>query len=228
MKLRKRGFLICFMGIDGSGKTTLARILLSILKSEAINAKYVWGAYDVILLRPLISLLKIRSNGRKKVLPDGARFQNSMRRNPIRGVIGSLYKSLVLLEYQFEIFFKINFPLMLGTNIVCDRYVSDTVINLAVNVGYSQDEFKQLFRMVMSRCPKPNLVFFVDVPEEVAYSRKNDIPSLKYLKKRRQLYTILAKENDATNLNGLASLSDLRLDIQNSLKETWLTKTENT
>lgn len=228
MKLRKRGFLICFMGIDGSGKTTLARILLSILKSEDINAKYVWGAYDVILLRPLISLLKLHPNGRKKVLPSGAGFQNSIRRNPIRGVIGSLYKSLVLLEYQFEIFLKINFPLMLGTNIVCDRYVSDTVINLAVNLGYSQDEFKQLFRMVMSRCPKPNLVFFVDVPEEVAYSRKNDIPSLKYLKKRRQLYTILAKENDATNLNGLASLSDLRLDIQNSLKKTWLTKTENT
>jgi thymidylate kinase len=210
----KKGRLITFMGIDGSGKTTLTKILMSLLRSNGIKAKYVWGAYDVIMLRPLVLLLKLFSHGKTIKSSKSAKFQASMRRNPRRGIVGFIYRSLVLFEYQIEILTKIRIPLMNGTNIICDRYVIDTVINLAVNLNYSQEEFAQLYAKLGDMCPKPDITFFVDTPVEVAFSRKDDIPSIDYLRKRRRLYIIAAKKNHAIVLNGAAKLSDLRYQIR--------------
>jgi len=197
-----RGLLICFIGIDGSGKTTLAKRFLSIMDSKGVKAKYVWGAYDVVVLRPFIlrhQKIPLREKGSSGQRGESGNLEMLLRTNAFR----SVYKTLVFLEYSVEIFFKITLGLILGENIVCDRYIYDTVINLTVNLGYRMKDFKISLRSFLRIGRRPDLTFFVDVPEETAYRRKKDIPSIDYLRKRRKLYSALAVELNAVRLSGL-------------------------
>jgi dTMP kinase len=212
-----KSLFICFIGIDGSGKTTLAKRLTSILESRGIQVKYVWGAHDLIILRPFIAVFNLLLGHRKVNLKNYGKYHKSVKSLLQSGFLASTYKSSILLEYFLEIFFKIRMPLRLGKNIVSDRYVYDTIVNLAVNLGYSPEDFLLMLRKFMPIFPKPDLTFLVDVPEEIAYQRKKDIPSLDYLKYRRKLYSVIENEYELPRLDGTASLGEQKHLICNSL-----------
>ena len=67
--------------------------------------------------------------------------------------------------------------------------------------------------------PRPELVFVMDVPEEIALQRKCDIPSIDYLKERRRLYLHLARKNKAVILDGTKDLTELETIIRDKVLE---------
>ena len=58
-----KGRLIVFTGIDGSGKTTQANLLLGSLQKDGIDAAYVWSRWEPLLLRPVINRWKNSKKG---------------------------------------------------------------------------------------------------------------------------------------------------------------------
>ena len=224
MQRKPKRMFICFSGIDGSGKTTLATNLRASLRSRGVQTKYVWGAHNYVLLRPLMLILKKRSRHGQASSSQGAMekqrygFAKRMIRNPL---IAEAYKIFIISEYMLQIIVKIRLPLIFGKNVVCDRYVYDTAINLSVHMHYSQKSFRILLDRLLNCCPKPDILFFVDLPEEVAYKRKNDIPSTNYLVKRRTFYRFLAKEYAVTRLDGSANLMHLRELMSNEVHTTF-------
>jgi len=221
---KSKQIFICFIGIDGSGKTTLATNLMALLRNEKVQTKYVWGAHNYVLLRPLTLLLKKHSRKSETTTPRNVnqtqRYGIARRiiKNPF---MAKLYKVSVLSEYLLQILVKVRLPLIFGKNLICDRYVYDTAINLSVHLQYSQENFKILLNRLLGPCPKPSVLFFVDLPEEIAFKRKNDIPSTDYLIQRRKLYRLLAKEYAVTRLDGSESLSKLKLLMLNTVFKTY-------
>lgn len=213
MQGKARPILICFTGIDGSGKTTLASGLMGELHKMGIQMKYVWGAHNIVFLRPLVLFMKTRSNRPKKATgrPEHYKGIRKIIQNPLLAIP---YQIFVMIEYLLQILIKVRLPLITGKNVVCDRYVYDTVINLAVNLQYSQERFKTMLRCLLNLCPKPNLVIFVDLPEEIAFIRKNDIPSQGYLAIRRKFYRQISKEYEMTILDGSKDIVDLNHLVQ--------------
>ena len=70
----------------------------------------------------------------------------------------------------------------------CDRYIHDTVItDISANLGYDSVQSNILIK-TLSLVPKPDLIFYIDIPEEIAYSRKDDVPHINYLQVRKKLY----------------------------------------
>ena len=69
--------------------------------------------------------------------------------------------------------------------------------------------------------PEPNLVFLADVPEEIAYQRKDDVPSIEYLKERRQRYLRIQKEYDMVRLDGCKSIAELEGTVMDSASGKW-------
>ena len=65
--MRKKGILICLIGVDGSGKTTHAKALVGELWAQHIKSRYVWNRYEPILIRPLMVAVKILLFRRKNV-----------------------------------------------------------------------------------------------------------------------------------------------------------------
>jgi len=205
---------ICIIGIDGSGKTTLAKGLVKKLNQKGIRAKHVWGGYECYIMRPLVFIgQKIFLRG-ADAFEDYNQYYSTIQKTAKIGIISNIYQNLTLTEYLFQIFLKIRIPLVLGRTIISDRYVYDIIINLAVNLGYSDKEFKKRLKRFLNFCPKPDLIFFINTPVEVAFERKDDIPSLEYLELRKNFYLNIANDYKMIVLDGCKDLTKLEEQVQ--------------
>lgn len=202
---RKNGLLICFTGIDGSGKTTVAEKVTKYLKEKDLPVVYVYGRLKLFLTKPLMLIgnkLFLRNynitenydeySGKKKKL-----FSTHK-------VLLKVYLYVLLLDYLLQILIKIKIPLLLGKVVICDRYIYDTVVtDIAVDMNYSEKQVLSLLDKCFLLLPKPRVTFLVDVNEDVAYSRKNDVPDERYLKDRRSFYLEVARYyNNMTIIGG--------------------------
>jgi len=106
---------------------------------------------------------------------------------------------------MIQVFFKVSFPLYLGRQLVVDRYVFDIAVNLSLTSGKNVEYAKKLIDWSLRFSPRPDHVFYIDLPEEIAFNRKDDIQDIAYLKERRQRYLWLAKEYGFTILDGTKS-----------------------
>jgi len=99
-----------------------------------------------------------------------------------------------------------------------DRYIYDTVINdLAVHLNYSEKEITDTILRSLFVLPVPIRTFLIDIPEEIAFARKNDIPHIDYLKERRPIYLTLKHLPNVVFLNGENSLETLEKEILTEL-----------
>ena len=65
--------------------------------------------------------------------------------------------------------------------------------------------------------PKPDKIIFIDLPEYIAFSRKEDIQSIEYLKERRERYIYLSKKYNFLTVNGNKNPEKLLEDTFNLL-----------
>lgn len=216
-KTRKTLF-VCFVGIDGSGKTTLAKKLVDAMKERGVTSYYVYNRLRLFFSRPLYLIGRPLLFRGKDVFDDYSGYSQAKQRLFKNRFICLGYTCLLLFDYFFQVMFKVRLPLALGRNIVCDRYVYDTVVtDLAVAMNYSPERTRGVLRSCLVLCPKPDVIFLVDVPEEVAYRRKKDVPSIDYLRERRTLYLDIGREYGMTILDGSKDLELLEAETRNEV-----------
>jgi dTMP kinase len=206
----KRGHLICFMGIDGSGKSTLARLLERQLKIQGIDCRYLWWleAEDSTIRKVLrkVSLKNLRiSRGVVATQRPG-------------GFLVSLYKNLVSLDYLRHLVLHVWIPMKLGSTIICDRYIYDTLVAFAVEFDYQAAEFEKSLKLLLRLAPRPDILFLVDVPLEVAVARKSDIPSHESLIGPRRMYLEMARHMNVVMIDGTQSLESLAVRVLENVK----------
>lgn len=181
--------IVCILGIDGSGKSTLARKLVAWLNDHGIAARYLYGR-----IVPTFSLL-LMNLGRSLFLKHGDPWKNFdrysankrqvMRAPFVRGV----YVISIFIDFYVQIWWKL-LPHMLSERIlVVDRYIFDTVVNdIAAHLEFSEAKTLRLVQAGLRFLPNPDLAILLDVEEEIAYSRKSDVPHINYLRERRHYY----------------------------------------
>ena len=103
------------------------------------------------------------------------------------------YRKLVLLDYILQTRWRVGRPHKRGRWVVCDRYIHDLAVDLIVGTGYPVSKVLSLVERFLRYAPKPDLIFLMDAPEELAFARKDDTPSLQYLKEARAAYFDLAR-----------------------------------
>jgi len=214
--MKTRGFLICFTGVDGSGKTTLSIELVKLLNSNRIKCRYVYGRLEPFILKPFMIIGRKIFLREKDMFNDYTEYSNTKKKaiksNPF---LSKVYQLILLFDYSLQLLFRIRLPLIFGKNIVCDRYVYDTVItDLSVDMDYSGHEIKKLLKKCFYIALKPDIAFLIDVPEEVAFQRKDDTPSIEYLKERRRVYLKIGEEYNMMLLDGSKDLTELKELVQ--------------
>jgi len=192
--------IITFTGIDGSGKSTISKALVEKMKTKNIDAIYLWwfeaeNSLFRRILRNFSGPKKEKNAVKTKKLPESS-------------VIKTLYQCMVLLDYQRQTIFKVWLPSHLGKTIVCDRYIYDIVVSYAMEFGYSKEKAKEMLSFLKSISPAPDIEFYVDIPPQIALSRKNDIVSLEHHTELRRWYLDLVAEN-MIMLDGTKSLHEL-------------------
>jgi dTMP kinase len=210
--------LICLTGIDGSGKTTITRKLVEALNDQGYPAVYVYGRTDPFISRFIMNM------GRSTILRQYNQwahydvYHSSKKRVMRNPLLRWIYTGTIWLDYYLQASFKL-LPMVFSRKlIILDRYVYDTIISdLAVHLEYSHSQISQLIRRSFFLLPKPTLTFLIDLPAEIAFARKNDVPHLHFLSERRNLYLELLRRPEVIRLNGEESIEKLVENILSTI-----------
>jgi len=205
-----KNFFVCFSGVDGSGKTTQVEALIEEMKKNGIETKYVWNRFEGRMLTPFTAITKMIFFHRKGAIANPTDYCDTKKRLLKNCVLSVGYQYFLLFDYFFQILFRVRIPLIHGKNIVCDRYVYDIIADLSVDFNYSEERVKRMLKNLLYLFPKPDLIFLIDVPEEIAYQRKDDVPSIDYLKERRKVYLNIGKKYRMIILDGCKDLRKLK------------------
>lgn len=224
MSKNNKGLLICITGVDGSGKTTQAKLLLDWLENRNVKCAYLWNRGEAHLRKGLISLGRtvLLKSQYLKPTPnvDVYNVYQSRKSRMFRNrTIRFLWATLVRAEHIFQTRKKTIPLLNSGTVVISDRYIWDSQIDLAVSFCCDNQWLLNKENTFVINCvPRPDINFFIDIPIDVALSRKNDIPSREYIENRIGLYRFLAINRSMSWLNGCKDPEDLSTEVVNIVK----------
>ncbi|HEU5013825.1 MAG TPA: hypothetical protein VFT66_14990 [Roseiflexaceae bacterium] len=200
--------IICFTGIDGSGKTVQAEKLVERLNAAGHPAVYAWTGGRSYITRPLIWLAKrllrapkLASSGtatEPKGAPDkGAQYRSylsSTRRLFKNKLVANIWRQISLIEHTGEILVSVVPHVLRGRIVVCDRYIHDSTIGMAVLAGVDASALPRLLRLpALYPIPRPAQWFLIDVPADVAFHRRDDVVDVAFLEQRIPLYHAAAQ-----------------------------------
>jgi len=117
----------------------------------------------------------------------------------------------LLFIHYIDILIKVKYPLFIGKNIVCDRYLPDTIVDLILEFDLTYEDASKLFNKFYFT-PQPDIQFYINVPVDIAYERKKE-NSISYLQNKVEIYTKYAFENQIIVLNGTENLNELLFQI---------------
>ena len=133
-------------------------------------------------------------------------------------VLGTIYALLWLFDYSLQIFYQLNRIIGSDRIIIIDRYIYDVAINISITADWAIEVLPLLLNIIFKIHPKPDIVIYLDLPEETAFSRKNDIQSIEYLKERRIRYLWLTEHFGFQLINATWSIDrilDKTIEILN-------------
>ena len=162
--------IVSFMGVDGSGKSTLIELLRKKLKNKFRKIKY-------IHLRPYLILLDkstVQANPHK-----------SKKTWPILLNFFRILYWLIVYRFFFHLFANNSKQL-----IIFDRYAHDLMID---PIRYKFNLPINITKFILDLFPKPNLWIVLNAPIKVLEKRKKEL-STKELKKQIRSYLNFAKQ----------------------------------
>ena len=189
----RRGMILYVLGTDGAGKTTQARRLTEALQVDGRRVRYLYcqhRPFFLWLLKLPARLLFMRKTDQFRNYDDyKARKDAVANRQPW---LTRIYAWLWLFDVWMQTWPRV---LWAGTHsdvILLDRYYLDWIVNLGVLQGQGLESMLRDARRFERLLPRANLHVFLNVSEEVAFLRKNDIQSVRYLRERKERYLQLA------------------------------------
>ncbi|MEP4803358.1 MAG: hypothetical protein ABJZ69_03045 [Hyphomicrobiales bacterium] len=228
--------IICVIGTDGSGKTTLIGKTVEKLRETGVQATGIWFGSKGYLLTPIRMALKPIWRPRKRPNATGKPQQESMRysteiksKNRVVQKYSwaiPIYVSIVWFDYKIQVAFKF-LSARNSAVIIADRYIFDVAINIGLTLGWTPEDVVQFVRKRIKSFPIPQALFFLRVEPEVSLSRKNDIPDADYLILRLSYYEALAEAFNFTLLDGTLPINQNRDTLVECVHSTFLLDTKS-
>jgi thymidylate kinase len=203
--------LIVLSGLDGSGKSTQMEILAERLGTNGIPAAVLWNRWKPFLSAGVIRLAKRYLRARERVKAEDYRGFTDAKRRSMKSVWKrNLWQMMVWGEYAVQVRARILSHRRKGLAILCDRYVYDTLVDVAINFSLPPDRLDELMdHPFLSLFPKPGLVIFIDVDPETGSKRKSDGTPTAYLADRREYYAAMARLLRAPIVDGGARIESV-------------------
>jgi len=180
--------LIAIEGIDGSGKTTIAKFLEEELKKLG---------YSVVLLKE----------------PTDSEWGRRIRESYNSRLRPEEELELFLKDREYDVRENIVPSLKQGKIVIMDRYYFSTIAYQGA-LGFNPEELREMNEKIAL---KPDLVFILDIPPEKAILRvkkrgdkPNDFERIEYLRKVREIF--LSTKN-AIIVDAMKDLEEIKREI---------------
>jgi len=121
---------ILVSGPDGSGKTTIARLIVKLLRQRGYPVLYTWLRYPRLL--SLFPLLISRIIGTTTIIKLDNACKYTYHSYATVPILGKLYELSILIDYMIYKFIKVHIPNMLGFIVVVDRNLLDIAIDVYI------------------------------------------------------------------------------------------------
>ena len=200
-------------GIDGSGKTTIARLLIKQLRSEDIKTRYVW-IKSLHTLAYLISRI-FESRGWRRLVKNPnntivSRFELPNSRSAEK--IWSIIEFISVLPW---IIVKVNLAIFFGFTVVSDRYTIDSIISIAMRTRSPSFVESFLGKLLLRMMPKEAAVIYLDVDLDTVLKRKHDIEyTADEIQGQIVLYRLLAEKMGAYLIDTtMLSIEDVKTKV---------------
>jgi len=210
-RLRRRGILVAFSGVDGSGKSTQVDLLERSFEKIDAPVLRIRSRWRPVLSLPMLVIM--RRLGYARVHRAGGVYIVETRL-PSRGGLTSLWCILTQVENIVKTGVKLVFPLLLGRTVICDRYALDMVVDGMAGLHDAPSHTRLGFQL-LHLLPKPNFAFFMDIDPEVAFKRKPDLPGLEDYVERLRLYRELSSRWGVTIVNARVSAQTIHRRVWN-------------
>lgn len=210
--------LICIIGPDGVGKSTQADILIRYFENKGIKFRYQWLRFHHLFSLPLLALGRVLGLSEVKTLKNGAKigyhyFYKSK-------VFSGLYIILLLIDTYLFTIMKVYIPIKIfRRNIICDRFIYDTLIDLMISTGdYNlyESNFGKLF---LNLIPHEAKTIMLLTEEEDLKDRREDVRFDENLNLKINLYKKMAKKFSILNLDASLSVQEIQCNILRYLNE---------
>jgi thymidylate kinase len=174
----KDTIVIYFMGMDGSGKSTLSSYLHDELENKRYDVRRVWWLErENSLQRKLLRKIGGSNLLRFDVRPDQAGISSLREQRPlITKIFTAVYPRLVLIDYAIFGLWRVWVPKKTAKEriLIFDRYIYDVIFSLCQEFGYPPVKRVSLFRRYARLLPVPDKIFFIEVSPDIAFSRKKE------------------------------------------------------
>lgn len=181
-------FLVCFIGQDGTGKTTHAKYVWKELKQidKKIKVKYLWSRGFGYFFQPFLLVIRQLLLGSRS--PKTQNRYISMRASLLKTEpMKSLWAYIMIIDHLLHLA-RVRLALSLGYIVICDRWINDTLIDVKCDLGKALNKFleEKLERLV----PKPEMTFVMDTETSELAKRRPEInPNLLEYKRYSYLKT---------------------------------------
>lgn len=200
--------IICFMGLDGSGKSTSINHAYEQLQKRGFDVEIVRAAYVIKYMSFFLKLGK-RLVMKKKSDPYGGDYKaylEKMRQQSKDGLIYRLFSALTTFEFKLQIWWEIKRKHKNGKLLLVDRYIYDNAVTYAANLGLGETYMRDTIQGKWKNAPKADCLIYIKTPVALCCSRKDDIPDPLYLEIREPLYDKIANMYGAVTISGSQSL----------------------
>ena len=206
------GELIYICGPDGVGKSTQAELLIEKLKKQGKMYEYRWVRFHHLLSLPLLVIARLMGLSEIETLKSGEKigyhYFNQSK------FISFLYPPLLFFDTLIYAIIKVYLPLYIfNKNLVCDRFVIDTLIDLMISTGKTNLYHLKIGKLYLNLIPEDTKILILITNERVLRSRRTDVMYDKNLKMKIKSYRKFLNYKNVLLVDASSPLKDVHEEI---------------
>ena len=213
--MKNKPRIIAFVGPDGCGKSTLARIAAEEMTKHGFQAQIVWSRFNNYFSKPLLGLTRLTGHNRREV-HDGAEFGYHDFQSS--GWLRYPFIFLQTIDVNIATFIKIKRAEKKTDILVFERSPWDTLADIIVDTGCINLATNYWGRLITAQIRGCDRVFYINRSKELILRMRPELKYDKTLDRKIAIYSKLATTGGWLTLDNNRPLEIVKQELIKNCK----------